>query len=114
MAILVSVIRFLPGFGISPQHSAGFGKRCYPGSGIRQSLGADAGWIEKENDIQDIDEISSGRMPNSSAKEAGIRDQEPPPPPPPFQALFYVGIPPDETEPWLCFDRDEYLDTWRK
>lgn len=81
MAILVSVIRFLPGFGISPQHSAGFGKRCYPGSGIRQSLGADAGWIEKENDIQDIDEISSGRMPNSSAKEAGIRYQEPPPPP---------------------------------
>ena len=71
------------------------------------------GWIEKENDIRDIDEISSRRMPNSSAKEAGIRYQEPPPPPP-FQALFYVGIPPDETEPWLCFDRDEYLDTWRK
>ena len=94
MAILVSVIRFLPGFGISPQHSAGFGKRCYPGSGIRQSLGADAGWIEKENDIQDIDEISSGRMPNSSAKEAGIRDQEPPPPPPPFPGLILCGYSP--------------------
>ena len=39
------------------------------------------GWIEKENDIRDIDEISSRRMPNSSAKEAGIRYQEPPPPP---------------------------------
>ena len=76
-------------------------------------MGADAGWIEKENDIRDIDEISSGRMRDSSAKEAGIQDQQPSPLPP-FQALFYVSIPPDETEPWLCFDRDEYLDTWRK
>ena len=51
------------------------------------------GWIEKENDIRDIDEISSGRMPNSSAKEAGIRDQEPPPPPP-FPGLILCGYSP--------------------
>ena len=44
------------------------------------ALGADGGWIEKENDIRDVDEISSRRMRNSSAKGAGIRDQDAPTP----------------------------------
>ena len=111
MAILVSMIRAWNN-GISGIRDLTT-TRDSGNVATREAGFADAGWIEKENDIRDINEISSGRMGNSSAKEAGIRDQEPPSLPP-FQALFYVGIPPDETEPWLCFDIDEYLDTWRK
>ena len=63
------------------------------------ALGPDGGWIEKEKDIRDIHEKSSGRMRNSNVKGAGIRDQDASHPL--FQALFYVGITPDETEPWI-------------
>ena len=92
----MAMIRLLPGFGIWPQHSAGFGKRCYQGSGIRQSLGADAGWIEKENDIRDMDEISSGRMPNSRVqkkREYGIKSPHLPHPPPLSRPYFMWVFP---------------------
>ena len=90
MAILVSMIRAWNN-GISGIRDLTT-TRDSGNVATREAGFADAGWIEKENDIRDINEISSGRMGNSSAKEAGIRDQEPPPLPP-FQAYFMWVFP---------------------
>ena len=80
MAILVSVIR--PGHRCLSTTQCGIRETLLPGKwdSPKFALGADGGWIEKENDIRDVDEISSRRMRNSSAKGAGIRDQDAPTP----------------------------------